>query len=132
MMVPPARIDELNMMGGPRVADYGVVAVDVVSVSGACDPTGGTVSINPAPLGRVFYGKADQSLPDSTTMTMQAGARPSAWVLGVLPPGAYYQLKFVKAGCTPRALPAAYSGRSYSGDLPIQAKALSHALLLVD
>ncbi len=131
MMIPPARLTELSgMMGGAKVDLYGVVAVDVKSVSGACDPAGGKVLLTPSPFGRVVYGKADQT-PDMTLTTMQAGARPSAWVLGVLPSGTYYNLKFEKAGCTQVASPVLWSERSYKGHLPVETKALSHAMIFV-
>ena len=105
MLVPPAQIDQLSaMMGGARVADYGAAAIEVRSLSGACDPTGGKVTIEPSEVGRVLYSKANSATPDNALVAIQTGARPAAWLLGVLPPGSYYRLKF-EAGCTQKAWP---------------------------
>jgi hypothetical protein len=133
LMVPATQIDQLSaMMGGARVAEYGVAAIEVRSLTGACDPTGGKVTIEPSEFGKVVYSKPNTATPDTTLGTIQNGARPAAWLLGVLPPGVYYQLKFVKAGCAQKAWPVDYKGRSYSGRLPIASKALSHGVLFVD
>jgi hypothetical protein len=133
MLVPVAQIDQLSaMMGGARVAESGVAAVEVRSLTGACDPSGGKVTIAPAEFGKVVYSKPSTATPDATLAAIQTGARPAAWLVGVLPPGVYYQLKFEKAGCTPKAWPVEYKGRSYSGRLPIASKALSHGVLFVD
>jgi hypothetical protein len=131
LMVTPAQVDQLNMMGGMRPNDYGVVALEVVSLSGGCVPTGGTVSIDPAPLGKVMYSRAKDSMPDDSLTAMQAGVRPAAWVLGALPPGTYYRFRFDKAGCSAAPAPVTYKGRSYDGTLTIGAKTLSHGLLFV-
>jgi Carboxypeptidase regulatory-like domain len=133
MLVPATRVTDLsNLMGGARVAEYGVIGVKVHSLSGACDPTGGKVTINPTPVGRVFYGMADQPMPDPNLATMQAGAHPSAWVLGVLPSGAYYNLKFEKAGCTQKTGNVVWGGRTYTGNVPVRTKALSYGMLFVE
>jgi len=133
IMVQPAQIEQMSaMMGGARVADYGLVALEVRSLSGACDPTGGKISIEPTQLGRVVYSRANDSEPDAGLTTMQKGARPAAWLLGVLPPGNYYRLAFAKTGCTQKSGAVEYKGRSYDGKLPIASKELSHGLLFVE
>jgi hypothetical protein len=133
MLIPPAKVDQLSaLMGGARVAEYGVAAIEVRSLSGACDPAGGTVTLQPTAFGKVFYSKATAPDPDSTLTSVQVGARPSAWLAGVLPSGAYYQLVFQKAGCTQKTGPVEYRGRRYDGELPIVTKALSHGLLFVE
>jgi hypothetical protein len=133
MVVPVAKIDALSaIMGGARVAEYGAAAIEVRSLSGACDPSGGTVTMLPTAFGKVVYGKANGTDPDTTLTSVQAGARPSAWLLGVLPSGAYYHLSFQKTGCTQKTGTVEYRGRSYNGELPIVTKALSHGLLFVE
>ncbi len=132
MMVAPTYIEQMSaIMGGARVGDYGLLAVEVRSL-GPCDPTGGKIVIEPTQLGKVLYSKANEAAPDSTLTTIQAGARPAAWLLGVLPPGSYYRVRFEKAGCTEKAWPVDFQGRSYDGKLPIASKELSHGLLFVD
>jgi hypothetical protein len=131
-LLPVATIDQLNAMGGTRVAEYGAIALRVQSLGGVCDPTGGTVSIDPAPLGRVFYAKADAPMPDQALTTVQSGAQPAAWILGVLPPGTYYTFKFAKPGCVQKTGAVEWAGRSYDDHLPVEAKALSYGILFVD
>jgi hypothetical protein len=132
MMISGAQVDQLNGMGGSRAAEYGVAALEVRSLSGACDPTGGKISIEPKEFGKVMYGRTSDSMPDSALTATQANVRPAAWVLGVLPPGVYYHLRFEKAGCTQKAAPLTYRSRSYDGTLSIATKALSHGLLFVE
>jgi hypothetical protein len=64
--------------------------------------------------------------------TVQAGAPPAARIVGTLPPGSYNQLHITKAGCTQKAMPMEWEGRSYTGQLPLEAKAFSHGMLFVD
>ena len=132
MMISPAQVDQLNGMGGARPADYGLAALEVRSLSGACDPTGGKIYIEPKELGKVMYGRTSDSMPDGTLTATQANVKPAAWVLGVLPPGTYYHFRFEKAGCTQKAAPLTYRSRSYDGTLYIATKALSHGLLFVE
>jgi hypothetical protein len=133
MLVPVAQIDQLSaMMGGARVAEYGAAAIEVLSVGGACDPAGGKVIVEPTELGRVLYSKPNSATPDTTLTATQTRARPAAWLLGVLPPGNYYRVRFEKAGCAQKAWPVEYKGRTYDGKLPIATKVLSHGLLFVD
>jgi hypothetical protein len=133
MLIPPAKVDQLSaLMGGARVAEYGVAAIEVRSLSGACDPAGATVTLEPTAFGKVFYNKASAPDPDTTLTTVQVGARPSVWLAGVLPSGAYYHLTFQKAGCTQKTGVVEYRGRRYDGELPIVTKALSHGLLFVE
>jgi hypothetical protein len=130
-MLPVARVDELNAMGGPRVADYGVIGVDVRE-SSACDTEGGQITLSPVPTAKVIYNQANSATPDTTLTTVQAGARPAAWIVGTLPPGAYYQIHFTKDGCTQKAMPMEWEGRSYTGQLSLEAKGFSHGMLFVD
>jgi hypothetical protein len=133
MMVTPAKIDQLSaIMGGARVAEYGVAAIEVRSLSGTCDPSGGALVMEPTAFGKVAYSKANSTDVDTALTTVQVGGRPSAWLLGVLPSGAYYQLTFQKAGCTQKRGAVQYRGRTYDGELPIVTKALSHGLLFVE
>jgi Carboxypeptidase regulatory-like domain len=132
LMLPTAMIDQLNALGGSRPADYGVVALDVVSVSGACDPVGGKITIEPTQLGKIVYARANGSIPQSALTAIQTGARPHAWLVGVLPPGTYYRLTFANAGCTAKTLPVEYRNRSYDGTLNIATKTLSNGLLFVE
>ena len=132
MMISPAQVDQLNGMGGSRPAEYGLAALEVRSINGGCDPTGGKITIEPTQLGKVMYGRASDSMPDGALTATQAGVKPAAWVLGVLPPGTYYRFRFEKAGCTQKAAPLTYRGRSYDGTLTIATKALSHGLLFVE
>lgn len=130
-MLPTARVDQLNAMGGPRVAEYAVIGVDVRSPS-ACDPEGGIVSLSPVPTAKVIYNQANTSTPDASLTAVQAGARPAAWIVGTLPPGTYYELNFTKNGCTQKQMPMEWEGRSYTGQLSLEAKAVSHGMLFVD
>jgi hypothetical protein len=132
MLLSPSQIDQLNGMGGARPAEYGVAALEVRSVSGACDTTGGKIFIEPSQLGKVMYGRHSDSMPDPALTGTQAGVKPAAWVLGVLPPGTYYNFRFEKAGCTQKAAPLTFRGRSYDGTLSIVTKALSHGVLFVE
>jgi hypothetical protein len=133
VMVPTTSMDSLSaMVGGARVADFGALAVDIVSKSGACDPAGGTITIEPAGFGKVFYGKPDDGMPDQALTAIQPGAMTAAWILGVLPPGVYYRLKFSNPGCTPTAMPVEWAGRNYNGNVQIESKAVSRALIFVD
>ena len=130
-MLPTARVDELNAMGGARAAEYAVIGVDVRETS-ACDPEGGQITLGPVPTAKVVYNQANSATPDATLTSVQTGARPAAWILGTLPPGTYYQMHFTKAGCTQKQMPMEWEGRSYTGQLSLEAKAFSHGMLFVD
>ena len=131
LMVPTARVDELSALGGPRPAEYAVIGVEVRAAS-ACDPTGGSIALSPVPGAKVVYNQANSATPDATLTSVQAGARPAAWILGTLPPGFYYNLHFSKPGCTQKAMPMEWEGRSYTGQLSLEAKGFSHGMLFVD
>jgi Carboxypeptidase regulatory-like domain len=130
LMLPTDRMMEFSAKGGTRT-DYGAIAVDVLSLAGACDPVGGKITIAPAEFGKVFHTKAGTWAPDETVTTVEAAARPTAWILGVVPPGTYYRLKFEKPGCTEAAMPLDFAGRNYTGHLPVETKAVSHATIFV-
>jgi hypothetical protein len=132
MVLPPAFIDMLTATAGPRPAEYGVVALDVRSLGGACDPVGGTITIEPSQLGRVLYSRANGFTANPNLTAIQPGAHPAGWLIGVLPPGAYYRLTFAKTGCTPKAAPVEYRGRRYDGTWHIASKILSNGLLFVE
>jgi Carboxypeptidase regulatory-like domain len=129
-MLPAARIDQLNAMGGSRAAEYAVIGVDVRA--GACDPEDGQISLSPVPTAKVIYNQANSATPDPSLTAVQAGARPAAWIVGILPPGTYYQLHFSKPFCTQKQMPMEWEGRSYTGQLPLETKAFSHGMLFVD
>ncbi len=132
LVIASDKLDQLNTMGGSRPTEYGLAALEVRSLDGRCDPAGGTITIDPGPLGKVMYSRTSDSMPDRDLTAAQAGVRPAAWVLGLLAPGAYYQFRFQKAGCTAAAAPATYKGRTYDGSLSIAAKTLSHGVLFVE
>ena len=130
-MVPTARVDQLNAMGGPRAAEYAVIGVDV-RATGACDPEDGQISLSPVPTAKVIYNQANSATPDPSLTAVQAGARPAAWIVGILPPGTYYQLHFTEPFCTQKQMPMEWEGRSYTGQLSLEAKAFSHGMLFVE
>jgi hypothetical protein len=133
VMVPTTSMDALSaLVGGPRAAEYAALAVDVVSKSGVCDPAGGKITIEPSAFGKVIYGRPDDGMPDQTLTAVQPGTQPAAWILGVLPPGIYYRLKFENQGCTAMAMPVDWAGRSYDGHVQIESKAVSRALIFVE
>jgi hypothetical protein len=133
VMVPADSVDGLSaMVGGARAAEYGMLAVDIISKSGACDPAGGKITIEPAAFGKVFYGKLDDGMPDQTLTAVQPGVMNAAWILGVLPPGIYYRLKFENPGCTMTSMPVDWAGRSYDGRVQMESKAVSRALIFVE
>jgi hypothetical protein len=132
LMVPPARIDQLNALGGRPSTAAGVVAVQVVSMSGACPASGGHVVVAPAELGRVVYTSGDDAIPDAALTEMQEGPAVPAWIAAAVPSGFYVRLGFQKSGCTPMAAPFQVGGRMYTGHGPIQAGALTQAVLFVE
>jgi hypothetical protein len=132
-MVETERMDHLAMLGGRPTTAAGAMAVEVRSLSGACDPAGGHLTFSPSSLGRVVYGKPGEAgTADETLTEVQGEALPHAWVTGLPPPGFYYQLGFDKPGCKVTTAPVEQSGRLYAGRVPIQAGALSQAILFVE
>jgi hypothetical protein len=132
MLLPTARVDELNAMGGARVNDYGVIGIELQSAEWKCDPEGGQITLAAMPLAKVVYSQANSSIPDPSLTSVQTGAHPAAWIVGVVPPGAYYQPHFSKTGCTERAMPMEWEGRTYSGHLPLESKAFSNGVLFFE
>jgi hypothetical protein len=133
-LVSKEHLAALAQLAGTGPMDRGVVAVTIKSMSGACQPEGGLVAIEPRAFGRVVYARPDaDATPEPSLTAMQAGStRVGAWILGVVPPGAYYSLSFSKPGCNPLPFPVEVGQRSYTGALPIQAGAVSHALVFTE
>jgi hypothetical protein len=100
-------------------------------MAGACDPTGGTIKIEPAVFGKVFYTKPGNAAPDATQTTIGSKNGPAAWIVGVLPPAIYFRVGFEKAGCAPMPMPLDFSGRTHTGVHPVETGAISHTTLFV-
>jgi hypothetical protein len=131
-LIPTARLEQLNSGAGDQAAQAGVVALQVRSTSESCDPAGGTITMEPAALGHVVYARPGDGTPDDSLAGVQSETRPMAWVLGVRGPGAYYRFRFDKPGCTQKSGPVSWAGRAYTGQLSVEAKALTYGELFVE
>ena len=133
-LVTSARLDALAQLGGPPGTGRGVIAVTIQSMSGACHPEGGLLMLEPSAFGRIVYAQPDaDATPEPSLTAMQtASARVGAWIVGVVPPGAYYTLRFAKPGCNPLPFPVDVTESSHTGQLAIQAGAVSHAIVFTE
>ena len=131
LMLPREQLERLNLDAGGRAADDGLAAIEVVSL-GSCVVAGGRVTLDPERAGQVVYGAGNSVAPDQGASTVQAGARPAAWLLGVRPPGVYYRIRFEKPGCSQKLGPIEHRGRIHQGGLSFAPGTLTQSLLFAE
>jgi len=131
LLVPKAKIDELNKLANKGSDAAGVVAVQVRSLSGACSPDGGTLALNPAGLCMVVYASAG-AMEDASLTDVQKDSAVAAWIAGMTPPAAYSTLLFQKSGCTQMPLPVQDGAVTYMGMVHVEAGALSQVTVFVE
>jgi hypothetical protein len=131
LMLPRAELERLNVEAGGRATEDGLAAIEVVSL-GSCVATGGRVALDPERAGQVVYGAGKAVAPDPDADSIQLGARPAAWLLGVRPPGVYYRLRFENPGCTQKVGPIEHHGRIHQGGLSFSPGTLTQGLLFAE
>jgi hypothetical protein len=131
VMVPAAKIDELNKVAGKGSDVAGVAAVQIRSRSAACDPEGGTVVLNPEGLGRVVYASGGV-MEDPSLVAVKSGSPVAAWIAGMTTAGAYSSVTFQKEGCHQVALPVQDGALTYMGMVHVEPGTLSQVILFVE
>ncbi len=109
----------------------GVLAVSVKSNSATCTPEGATVRLSPVTTAAAMYVAPGEVMPDPNLRAMQLAARPSAWVVGVIP-GTYYELSVDKPGCKQVAKPFQASDRVWLEGFKVEAKAVTQVQLFIE
>ena len=129
LSVPGSTIGGLNGIASGD-ENRGVIALQVVSITGKCSPDDGTIEVEQTATARAVYNLPGTSQPDRNLQKMQPNTRPQAWLAGVAP-GSYYSLKFQKAGCNQLPYPVAYRQVSWLQGFRIQSKALTMVTVFV-
>jgi hypothetical protein len=112
---------QLEQSGLANDTTKGLVQVVVVTAPTCPSPVGGTLDVlSPPGTTTVYFGAT--TLPDSSLTSFQAvtSPRPVAVVYDV-PPGATLSLSVSHPTCTQALFPFTYAGRTYTGNVPIQA-----------
>ncbi len=129
LSVPGSTVGGLNGIASGD-ENRGVIALQVVSVTGKCSSDDATVSVEGTATARAVYNLAGTSQPDRDLTKMQPGTRPQAWLAGVAP-GSYYSVKFSKPGCNQLPYPVAYGRVSWLDGFRIQSKALTMVTVFI-
>lgn len=136
LVVPGPSIGAYNAQAGSD-ENRGVLALQVVSLSGRCDASSGTVAVlNPEtkqamPGALAIYVKPGTSQPDRAVMAMQNGSKPNAWLVGV-PEGQDFPIRFEKPGCAALPFPVNYNKLSWQAGLRIASGGLTQVPIFVE
>ena len=136
LVIPSSSLGAYNAQAGSD-EERGVLAIQVISLSGRCDAANATVSVlNPEtsqvmPGALALYVKSGTSQPDRAVTAMQNGAKPNAWLVGV-PEGQNFPIKFEKAGCNALSFPVVYQKATYQPGLRIAARGLTQVPVFVE
>ncbi len=136
LVVPSSSVGAYNANAGFD-EDRGIIAVQVVSLSGRCDASTGTVSIlnpetkAPMPGALSLYVKTGTSQPDRNITAMQNGARPNAWLVGV-PEGQNYPVRFEKAGCAALQFPVVHQNLTFQPGLRVALRGVAQVPVFVE
>ena len=136
LIIPSSSIGAYNAQAGPD-EDRGVLAIQVVSLSGRCDAANATVSVlnpetlAPMPGAVALYVKTGQSQPDKSVPAMQNGAKPNAWLVGV-PEGQNFPIRFDKTGCLALPFPVVYGKATWQPGVRIANKGLTQVTVFVE
>ncbi len=136
LVIPSSSIGAYNAQAGSD-EERGVLAIQVISMSGRCDAAGATVKVlnpetsQPMPGALAMYVKPGTSQPDRSVPMMQNGSRPNAWLVGV-PEGQNFPVRFDKPGCTPLSFPVVYQKATYQPGLRIAARGLTQVPVFVE
>jgi hypothetical protein len=136
LVVPGPSIGAYNAQAGPD-ENRGVLAIQVVSLSGRCDASNATVTVlnpetkQPMPGALALYVRTGTSQPDRAVTAMQAGSKPNAWLVGV-PEGQDFPVRFDKAGCAALPFPVVYQKATYQPGLRIAVNGLTQVPVFVE
>jgi hypothetical protein len=136
LVVPGPSISAYNAQAGPD-ENRGVLAVQVISISGQCDAAGGTVSVlnpetlQPMPGALALYVKPGTSQPDRAVTAMENGSKPNAWLVGV-PEGQNFPIRFDKAGCAALPFPVSYQTLQWQPGLRVASAGLTQVPVFVE
>jgi hypothetical protein len=127
---PIADVEAYNELHGSNL-NRAVLAVQVISLSGQCNPGGATVQFGPTEVSaRTLYVPSGECNPDPVLTNVQDGALTSAYTVGVVP-GSYYWLKVQKPACAQADFPVQFKGQTYIKDPPVAAKTVTEMNLFV-
>jgi hypothetical protein len=136
LVIPSSSLGAYNAQAG-NDEERGVLAIQVISLSGRCDAAGARVTVlnpettQPMPGALAMYVKPGTSQPDRAVPAMQNGSKPNAWLVGV-PEGQNFPVRFDKAGCTPLSFPVVYQKATYQPGLRIAARGLTQVPVFVE
>lgn len=136
LVVPGPSIGAYNAQAGSD-ENRGVLALQVISISGRCDASTGTVAVlnpetrQPMPGALALYVKPGTSQPDRAVTAMQNGARPNAWLVGV-PEGQGFPIRFDKPGCAALPFPVNFKKLSWQPGLRVAPGGLSQVPIFVE
>ena len=136
LVIPSSSLGAYNAQAGSD-EERGVLAIQVISMSGRCDAANATVAVlNPEtnkvmPGALAMYVKTGTSQPDRAVPAMQNGSKPNAWLVGV-PEGQNFPVRFDKAGCNALPFPVVYQKATYQPGLRIAARGLTQVPVFVE
>ena len=136
LVVPGPSIGAYNAQAGPD-ENRGILAVQVISLSGMCDAASATVTVLnpetliPMPGALALYVKPGTSQPDRSVSTMQNGAKPNAWLVGV-PEGQNFPLRFDKPGCAALPFPVVFGQATWQPGLRVAPGGLTQVPVFVE
>jgi hypothetical protein len=149
MMLQPDQVVsglDILVMPGPSISAFnaqatpdeirGVLAIQVISVNGQCDPAGATVTVlnsttlQPEPGALALYVRPGTTEPDRSITSMQAGSSPNAYLVGV-PEGQNNPIQLNKTGCPALSFPVNHNGVQWLGGGRIVAKGLTQVQVFV-
>lgn len=136
LVVPGPSIGAYNAQAGPD-ENRGVLAVQVISLSGRCDAASGKVTVlNPEtkqamPAALALYVKPGTSQPDRAVPSMENGSKPNAWLVGV-PEGQDFLIGFDKTGCSALPFPVVHNKLTWQPGLRVASGGLTQVPVFVE